>query len=160
MLYKALGFPRGANGKESACSAGDPSWIPGSGRSPGEGNVYPLHYSCLENPMDRGAWWTTVHGVTKNQTRLQQQLDVTCKTLGKPSLGMSGANIPCYSVICLSSQIFRILPFWGPAYMLTLSPKSFPSLTGRMNASSTLVLKLWLLPQTLFCLCVCWCFTR
>ena len=42
--------------------------IPGSGRSPGEGNGNPIQYSCLENPMDRGAWWATVHGVTKSQT--------------------------------------------------------------------------------------------
>ena len=52
-------------GKESSCSAGDPGSIPGSGRSPGEGNGNPLQYSCLENPMDRGAWWATVHGVER-----------------------------------------------------------------------------------------------
>ena len=51
--------------KESACNAGDPVSIPGSGRSPGEGNGNPLHYSCLGNPMDRGAWWATVHGVAR-----------------------------------------------------------------------------------------------
>ena len=44
--------------------------IPGSGRSPGEGHGNPFQYSCLENPMDRGAWWATVHGVAKSQTRL------------------------------------------------------------------------------------------
>ena len=52
-------------GKESACNAGDPGSIPGLGRSPGEGNGNPLQYSCLENPMDRGAWRTTVHGVAR-----------------------------------------------------------------------------------------------
>ena len=52
--------------KESACSTGDPDLIPESGRSPGEGNDKPLQYSCLENPMDRTAWWATVHGVTKS----------------------------------------------------------------------------------------------
>ena len=52
-------------GKESACNAGDPGSIPGSGRSPGEGNGNPLRYSCLENPMDRGAWQATVHGITR-----------------------------------------------------------------------------------------------
>ena len=62
------GFPGGSDGKESACNAGDPSLTPGSGRSPGEGNGHPLHYSCLENPMDGGAWGTTVHSVTKSQT--------------------------------------------------------------------------------------------
>ena len=49
---------------------GDPGSIPGLGRSPGEGNGNPLQYSCLENPMDRRAWWATVHGVAQNQTRL------------------------------------------------------------------------------------------
>ena len=53
------GFP---GGKESACNAGDPGSIPGLGRSPGEGHGNPLQYSCLENPMDRGAWWAAVHG--------------------------------------------------------------------------------------------------
>ena len=53
------------NGKESACSKGDPGSIPGSGRSPGEGNGYLLQYSCLENSINRGAWWATVHGVAK-----------------------------------------------------------------------------------------------
>ena len=55
---------------EPACNAGDLGSIPGSGRSPGEGNVNPLQYSCLENSMDRGAWGATVHGVAKHQTRL------------------------------------------------------------------------------------------
>ena len=60
----------GSDSKESVCSAGDPGSIPGSGRSPGEGNGYPLQYSYLENPIDIGAWWATVHGVTKGRTRL------------------------------------------------------------------------------------------
>ena len=51
-----LGFPGGSDGKESACNAGDLGSIPGSGRSPGEGNGNPLQYSCLENPMEGGAW--------------------------------------------------------------------------------------------------------
>ena len=55
-----------SDGKESACNAEDPGSIPGSGISPGEGNGYPLQYSCLENSMDRGAWMATVHGVTKS----------------------------------------------------------------------------------------------
>ena len=57
-------------GKESVCSAGDPDSVPGSGRSPGEGNGYPHQYSCLENPMDRGALWAIVHGIKKSQTQL------------------------------------------------------------------------------------------
>ena len=62
--------PGGSEVKASACNVGDLGSIPGSGRSPGEGNGNPLQYSCLENPMDRRAWWATVHGVPKNWTRL------------------------------------------------------------------------------------------
>ena len=57
-------------GKESGCNAGDLGSIPGSERSPGGGNGNPLEYSCLENPMDRGAWWAVIHGVTTSWTRL------------------------------------------------------------------------------------------
>ena len=64
------GFPGGSDGEESTCDAGDPGSIPGLGQSPGEGNGYPLQYSCLENPMDRGAWWATVHEVTQSWTQL------------------------------------------------------------------------------------------
>ena len=64
-------FPGGSDSKESACNAGDLGSIPGSGRFPGGGHGNPLQYSCLENPMDRGAWWATVHGVEKSQTRLR-----------------------------------------------------------------------------------------
>ena len=58
------------SGKESACNAGDMSSVPGFGRSPGEGNGNPIQYSCLGSPMDRGAWWATVHRVEKSWTRL------------------------------------------------------------------------------------------
>ena len=69
---RIMGFPGGSDGKESACNAGDPGSIPGSGRSPGEGNGSPLQCSCLENTVHRGAWWATVLGVAKNQTRLKR----------------------------------------------------------------------------------------
>ena len=59
-----IDFPGGSDGKGSACNAGDPGWIPGCGRSPGEENGNPLQYSYLENPTDTGAWWVTVHGLT------------------------------------------------------------------------------------------------
>ena len=62
------GFPGSSDGEESASNAGDPGSIPGSGRSPGEGNGNPLWYSCLENPMGRGAWQATIHGVAKSWT--------------------------------------------------------------------------------------------
>ena len=61
-----MGFPDGSDGKESTYNAGDLGSIPGSGRSPGERHGNPLQYSCLENPMDRGAWWAIVHGVTQS----------------------------------------------------------------------------------------------
>ena len=60
--------PDGSDVKASAYNAGDPDSIPGLGRSPGEGNGNPLQYSCLENPMDRGAWWAAVYGFAKSQT--------------------------------------------------------------------------------------------
>ena len=60
------GFPGGSDGKESACNSGDKGLIPGLGRSPGEGNSYPFQYSCLGNPMDRGAWQATIHRVPKS----------------------------------------------------------------------------------------------
>jgi len=63
-----MGFPGGSDGKEYACNAGDLDSIPGSGRSPGEGNGNPLQYFCLEDSMDRGVWWATVYGITKSQT--------------------------------------------------------------------------------------------
>ena len=64
------GFPGGSDGTVSVCSAGDPGSIPGSGRSSGERNGNPLQYSCLENSMDGGASWATVHGVAKSWTQL------------------------------------------------------------------------------------------
>ena len=60
-----MGFPCSSVGKESACNAEDLGSIPGLGRSSGEGNGNPLQYSCLENPIDRGAWQATVHGVAR-----------------------------------------------------------------------------------------------
>ena len=67
-----LGFPGISDGKESACNAGDLGLIPAWGRSPGEGNGNPLQYSCLENPMDRGAWQATVYSVAWSWTQLKQ----------------------------------------------------------------------------------------
>ena len=73
-LLQSKGFSGGTSGKEPACNTGDlrdTGSVPGSGTYPGEGNGNPLQYSCLENPMDRGAWWATVHGVTKSWTWLK-----------------------------------------------------------------------------------------
>ena len=71
IYHSSLGFPDSSVGKESAYNAGDPGLISGLVKSPGEGNGNPLQYSCLENPVDRRAWQTTVHRVTKSQTRLK-----------------------------------------------------------------------------------------
>ena len=73
-------FPGGSNSKTSAYNVGDPGSIPGLGRSPGEGNGNPLEYSCLENPMDRGAWQVTVHRVTES--------DMTERTHTHTALGV------------------------------------------------------------------------
>ena len=66
-----MGFPDGSVVKNPPTNGGDAGSIPGSGRSPGDGNGNSLQYSCLENPMDREAWWATVHGVAKSQTLLR-----------------------------------------------------------------------------------------
>ena len=63
-----MGFPGGSVAKNPPANAGDAGLIPGSGRSPGEENDNQLQYSCLENPMGKGAWWATVHEVSKSQT--------------------------------------------------------------------------------------------
>ena len=84
-------FPGGSEDKASARNAGDPGLIPGLGRSPGEGNGNLLQYSCLENPMDRGARWATVHGVAKSRTRLR---DFTFTSLCDVSLCQRSQAIP------------------------------------------------------------------
>ena len=70
IYWMSTTYSGGSDGKESTCSAGDLGLIPELGRSPGEGNGHPLHYSCLENNMDWGAWQANVHGVAKSQTWL------------------------------------------------------------------------------------------
>ena len=72
--HTGLGVPGDSDNKESACNAGDLGSIPGSRRSPGEGNGNLLQYTCLESPLDRGAWWATVHGVAKSRTRLTARI--------------------------------------------------------------------------------------
>ena len=68
ILYNGMDFPGSSDGKESACNAGDLGLISGSGKLPGGGNGNPLQYTCLENPMDRGAWLATIYGVTESDT--------------------------------------------------------------------------------------------
>ena len=78
-LKSQKGFPGGSEVKASACNAEDLGLIPESERSPGEGNGKPLQYSCLENPMDGGAWWATVHWVAKSQILLSNLTNLTVK---------------------------------------------------------------------------------
>ena len=80
--------PSGSEDKESACNAGDLGWIPGSGRSPGEGNGSPLQYSCLEDSTDRGAWWVTRGCKESDATeRLTLLLFITTQQFLKPTKG-------------------------------------------------------------------------
>ena len=68
--YVYINILHNSDDRATACNVGDPGSVPGSGKPPGEGNGNPLQYSCLGNPMDRGAWWATLHGVAKSETRL------------------------------------------------------------------------------------------
>ena len=81
----AQASPGGSDGKESACDAGALGSIPGWGRSPGEGNGNLFQYSCLENPMDRGVWRATVHGVAMSQLDMTEQLTLSLTFLGEQS---------------------------------------------------------------------------
>ena len=104
-----MGFPGGSDGKASACNVGDLGLIPGSGRSPGEGNGNPLQYSCLENSMEGGAWYTTVHGGVTNQTRLSSftgSLHCECRVLATGPPGKFPAK--CF-ISCLWTRLFLLL---------------------------------------------------
>ena len=98
LQYNQEDFPCGSDGEESACNAGDPSSVPGSGRASGKRNHNPLRYSCLENPMDRGAWRVTVHRVTKSLTQLSDW---------HFSLSTIKTRYPAwYLYLCLSSRFY------------------------------------------------------
>ena len=107
------GFPRGLEGKASTCNAADPGLIPELGRSSGEGNRNPLQYSCLENPVDGGAWEAAVHGVAKSRIRLsdftlkipsgRQSNFLPCIQANKPdnfAAGLLTCPSPCFLVPC------------------------------------------------------------
>ena len=85
------GFPDGSDGKESACNAGDRGSIPGSGRSPGEGNGNALQYSCLGNSMNRGAWWNTVCGIAETDATERPTLSL--------SIIINTCNLKCIIII-------------------------------------------------------------
>ena len=108
-MIGSMGFPGGSDSKETACNAGDLGSTPGWGRSPGGEHGNPLQYSCLENPMDRGAWWATVYGLAENWTRLSDW--------AQHSTGYSICSISRYlrSVPCSACYQFQhrveVLPF-------------------------------------------------
>ena len=115
------GFPGGSDGKEFMCSVGHPGSIPDLGRSPREGNSNPLHYSGLENAMDRGAWWAAVHRVTKSQTRLsdftftfRRQYD---SNIRKPCYRKGIRFLRCHSEVSQTGDLKKkkciSLQFWG-----------------------------------------------
>ena len=81
-MCRLIGFPAGSDGKESAFKAGDPGSVLGLGRSPGRGQGYPLQYSFLEDPVDRGAWRDAVHGVAESQMRLSDYHLVALQRVG------------------------------------------------------------------------------
>ena len=112
-----LGFLCSSMGKESACNAGDLGSIPRSGRSSGERNGTSLQYSCLENPMNRGAWWATVHGVTRVRhdlvTKPPQSLK-GCTRENPWSLQMAGFRTWRFVVITwiIYEKDFKRIIFW------------------------------------------------
>ena len=81
IFIKQKWLPWWLRGKETTCNVGDTSLVSGLGRSPGEGNGNPLQYFCLGNPMDRGAWWATVHGVTRVEHNLETKPPTTIKQI-------------------------------------------------------------------------------
>ena len=118
-LRNIWGFPGGSEGKVSACNAGDPGLIPGLGRSPEEGNGNPLQHSCLENPMDRGAWRATVHGVTRvghdwahvhvNEMDIKCELGICCERGLHPIWMICSAEMWKRQIPWISSETPQLL---------------------------------------------------
>ena len=136
-----LGFPGGSDGKESNCSVGALGSIPGLGRS-GEGNGYPLQYSCLENPMGWGACWATVHGVTKSRTRLSAftHSAFLIVRLSHPHMTTIKTIVLtiCTFVIKVMSLLFNVLS----RFVITFIPRSKQLLISWLESLSTVILKL------------------
>ena len=112
-MYLTVDFPDGAVVKDLLADAGDVDLIPGLGKSPGGGSGNPLQYYCLGNPMDRGGWWTTVHGVTKSRTvSAAAKSHQSCLTLCEPIDGSpTGSPVPG-----ILQEHWSGLPFPSPMY--------------------------------------------
>ena len=128
--FHCWGCRGGSDGKESACNAADPGSVLELGRSPGEGNGNPLQYSCLEKSMDRGAWWATVRGVTKRQTRLRDGHTHTGMINWIIGHWWLNFHLPLSSLSLFSRSgggtesskpLTGLWSFWGPASVLKLS---------------------------------------
>ena len=107
-LCQMKGLIQWLSSKESTFNAGvagDVDSIPGSGRSPGEGNGNPLQYPCLENPMDRGAWWATVHRVAKSRTRLKRLSTHSCRVKTQKAGGRLKTR---------KTALTKTQPYWHP----------------------------------------------
>ena len=108
------GFPGSLVGKESACSERDPGSTPGLGRSPGEWNGKPLKYSCLENSMDRGAWWASVHGITRVGHYWSDLAAAANNASVKKKKNNTGRIMAAWSSLSSKQQLwFRKNPFWA-----------------------------------------------
>ena len=113
-----MGFLDGSAGRQSACHVGDTGSISGWGRSPRGGNGNPLLYPCLENPMVRGAWWATVHGVTKAWTWLKW-LSTHAWLQQKPRCNMCHENYCQWNVEVLGRKMSHIYTSWGGEWLAT-----------------------------------------
>ena len=100
----ARGFPGGSDSEDSACRLIEHCRFDPQGRSPGEGHGYPLQYSCLGNPIDRGAWWPTVHGVKKSQTRLSNW-HLHLKVLARFGWLLVDCYTPCFKFFCSGREL-------------------------------------------------------
>ena len=149
------GVPGSSDGKASTYNAGDPGLIPGLGRSSGEGNGNPLQYSCLENPMDWGAWWATAHGVAKSRTRLRDFTSLHFKVLSHSKAGNQPISItvpaPTWAVpiawsdshqIIFSDLLTEVYTFSIFYIYACLQVKDGPSWTGSCKLVDILLMKL------------------
>ena len=147
-----MGFPSGSVGKESAYNAGDVSSHPELGRSSGEGNGNPLQYPCLENSMDRGAWWASVHRVSKSQTQLKwmsrhafiPRIHV-CDTVTFPFLSTKFRDMKSLVSLIVWSPAFWILKTVSTSYKH--DPRSLQSVSSLHEYPRCLREISWCFPQ-------------